>query len=148
MKSKRQIKILSLINDVEVDTQDMLQKLLRESGYDVTQATISRDIKELGLVKASVQGGGSRYCAPDGRARQPEYSAILSNAVVSVDFAFNTAVLKCHTGMAQAACAAIDSIGFERVVGTLAGDDTIFVLLRTERDAKDFTVKISQMLMV
>lgn len=148
MKPKRQFKILSLIKDVEIDTQEMLQKLLSEIGYDVTQATISRDIKELGLVKIPASNGGNRYSLPDNRALKPEYSAILANAVVSTDFAINTAVLKCHTGMAQAACAAIDSMEFEKVVGTIAGDDTIFVLLKTERDAREFNTKISQMLMM
>lgn len=147
MKSKRQSKILSLIRDIAIDTQDMLQKLLSESGYEVTQATISRDIKELGLIKVPSPDGGSRYSAPDSRTRQPEYSAILISAVISADYAVNTSVLKCHTGMAQAACAALDSIGFEQVVGTIAGDDTIFVLLRTERDARDFTAKIAAMLL-
>ena len=120
MKSKRQNKILSLIQDIEIETQDMLQKFLVKSGFAVTQATISRDIKELGLVKIPASDGKSRYFAPDLRTKQPEYPSIFMSSVVSVDYAMNTAVVKCHTGMAQAACAALDSMEFEQVVGTIA----------------------------
>ena len=133
MKRKRHALILELIQQYEITTQDELLAKLRENGFEVTQATVSRDIKELRLVKAMSPSGQYRYMA--GAAQGDEYLAkfytIFSGSVISVDYAGNTCVVKCYAGMAQAACAAIDAMHFEGIVGTLAGDDTIFVLCRT-----------------
>ena len=133
MKRKRHSLILELIQQYEITTQDELLAKLRENGFEVTQATVSRDIKELRLVKAMSPSGQYRYMA--GAAQGDEYLAkfytIFSGSVISVDYAGNTCVVKCYAGMAQAACAAIDAMHFEGIVGTLAGDDTIFVLCRT-----------------
>ena len=148
MKSNRHSKILELISQESIDTQEGLQIRLRESGFDVTQATVSRDIKELRLVKAMSPSGQYRYMA--GAAQGDEYLAkfytIFSGSVISVDYAGNTCVVKCYAGMAQAACAAIDAMHFEGIVGTLAGDDTIFVLCRTPELTQQLKSSLDKML--
>lgn len=140
MKKERHIKILSLIEKNAIDTQEELMNKLRESGFEVTQATVSRDIKELRLVKILSEGGGYRYAAPDKEesGMENKYRAILKQSVRDVDSAGNIVVVKCYNGMANAACAAVDSIHTAGIVGTLAGDDTIFVLLKTEEAALQF----------
>ncbi|MGN0620704.1 MAG: arginine repressor [Porcipelethomonas sp.] len=133
MKNKRHSKILDIIKLRDVETQEMLQEILKEYGFKVTQATVSRDIKELKLIKKLDENGVYKYVSPsDSRVKQN----IFMDTVMDVDYAVNTVVVKCHTGMAQAACAALDSMNYENIVGTLAGDDTIFVLMRTEPDAE------------
>lgn len=133
MKNKRQYKILDIIKMHDVETQEMLQNLLMEYGFKVTQATVSRDIKELRLVKRMTKNGVYKYAAPVGdRFKQN----LFTDTVLGIDYAMNTVVVKCHTGMAQAACAALDSMDYNGIVGTIAGDDTIFVLMRTEAEAR------------
>lgn len=148
MKRKRHALILELIQQYEITTQDELLAKLRENGFEVTQATVSRDIKELRLVKAMSPSGQYRYMA--GAAQGDEYLAkfytIFSGSVISVDYAGNTCVVKCYAGMAQAACAAIDSMHFEGIVGTLAGDDTIFVLCRTPELTQQLKSSLDKML--
>lgn len=148
MKRKRHALILELIQQYEITTQDELLAKLRENGFEVTQATVSRDIKELRLVKAMSPSGQYRYMA--GAAQGDEYLAkfytIFSGSVISVDYAGNTCVVKCYAGMAQAACAAIDAMHFEGTVGTLAGDDTIFVLCRTPELTQQLKSSLDKML--
>ena len=104
----------------------------------MTQATVSRDIKELRLVKSLDVNGAYRYMNPHVETGENgvNYTDIFRNAVHSIDYASNDVVIKCHTGMAQAACAALDSMQWSMVVGTLAGDDTIFVITRSEQQAQ------------
>ena len=148
MKNKRQHAIKEIIEANDVETQGELADLLLESGFKVTQATVSRDIKELRLVKAMSPSGQYRYMA--GAAQGDEYLAkfytIFSGSVISVDYAGNTCVVKCYAGMAQAACAAIDAMHFEGIVGTLAGDDTIFVLCRTPELTQQLKSSLDKML--
>ena len=133
MKNKRHNKILDIIQLQNVETQEMLQELLQDYGFKVTQATVSRDIKELKLIKKLDENGVYKYVSPlDSKIKQN----IFMDTVMGVDYAMNTIVVKCHTGMAQAACAALDSMNYDNIVGTLAGDDTIFVLMKTEADAE------------
>jgi len=149
MKSKRHSKILEIIEKNDVNTQEALQQQLLQSGFEVTQATVSRDIKELKLVKTLSDTGEYKYSLPHNRrANNPMSSliAIFSEAVISIDYALNTVVIKCNVGMAMAACAKLDSANFKNVVGTLAGDDTIFVLLRTENDAADFVENLKNLI--
>ena len=148
MKQNRQAATLELIEKYPVTTQEELQLLLKESGFDVTQATISRDIKELKIIKATDENGIYRYCIskPDSSDITEKYYNIIMHAVKSIDFAGNICVIKCEIGMAQAACAAIDALRIEEIVGSLAGDDTIFVLCRTEKDAGDMKKRINQLL--
>lgn len=132
MKNKRQYKILDIVKMHNVETQEMLQSLLSQYGFNVTQATVSRDIKELNLVKKSGKNGIYRYEIPTANSSKQN---IFIDTVTDIDYAINTVVIKCHNGMAQAACAALDSMRYENIVGTIAGDDTIFILMRTEADA-------------
>ena len=148
MKRKRHTLILELIQQYEITTQDELLAKLRENGFEVTQATVSRDIKELRLVKAMSPSGQYRYMvstAPGDEYLEKFYT-IFSGSVISVDFAGNTCVLKCYSGLAQAACAAIDAMHFDGIVGTLAGDDTIFVLCRTPELTQQLKVSLDKML--
>ena len=149
MKAKRHAKILELISEYEIDTQEELLRRLREQGFDVTQATVSRDIKELRLVKTLSGDGRYRYATGAKESSVDmsfKFHAIFSESVNSVDCAGNIVVIKCYTGMANAACAALDSIHWNGVVGTLAGDDTIFVLIRSEERAIELMSELKNLL--
>ena len=132
MKSKRQLKIVEFVKNTSVETQEDLLNMLRAEGFVVTQATISRDIKELRLVKTLGTDGKYRYAVAANEKKDipSRFLSIFNEAVISIDCAMNIVCLHCHTGMAQAVCASIDSVHFDGVVGTIAGDDTIFVLCR------------------
>ncbi len=137
MKTKRHSKILELISEKDIATQEDLLAYLKRDGFNVTQATVSRDIKELRLVKIMVSDGKYRYAqtASDANSDISTKYAVFSQSAKSVDYAGNMVVIKCYTGMANAACAVLDAMNHEGVVGTLAGDDTIFVLMRDEKMA-------------
>ena len=139
IKSERHEIILEIIKTSSVETQEMLREQLLRRGIEVTQATLSRDIKELGLIKKQ-----DRYFVP--QKSSAEIPALIRESVNSVDYALNTVVFKCHAGMAMAACAMFDKLGYSGVVGTLAGDDTIFILCRSEETAALFTNKLRTML--
>ncbi len=147
-RKDRQNMIRMLIREGQISTQDELIQKLREKGYDVTQATVSRDIKELKLIKKVGPNGKSIYCLNTDTEGigSAKYNAILSEAIVSVDFAENIVVIKTHSGMASAAAAAIDATDSEGVVGTLAGDDTIFVLCRDREQVRSFYENVSRLL--
>ena len=140
MKRKRLELILKTIENKDISTQEELLYELRGHGLDVTQATVSRDIKELGLVKSMGRNGKYRYAVPKNTGGEAirNFHNIIAPSVLWVDYAMNTVVIKCYAGMAQAVCAAIDTMEFNGVVGTLAGDDTIFVLCRNEQNAVEF----------
>ena len=128
MRYSRQNKILELIGSEEVDTQEKLVELLNEQGFKATQATVSRDIKELGLVKTSKKGGKSYYIqTPERMPDDQKYSSILRQTVIDIRRAENIIVIHTMNGCANAAAEVIDRISPECVVGTLAGDNTIFV---------------------
>lgn len=136
-KNKRQEKILEIIGEYSISTQEQLTKKLTECGFKVTQATVSRDIKALNLVKIQDGDGQYKYSPVKDEARsEMQYDAILSHSVTGIDHAMNITVIHCHAGMANAACASIDALDFNKSVGTIAGDDTIFVLNRTEEEAE------------
>ena len=140
MKKGRHDAILSLIKKENIGTQDELMQRLNEMGYKVTQATVSRDIKALKLVKTPFEAGQYRYSVSSGEGEDHsgKFFSILSHSVTDVNFAGNMVVVKCFSGMAQAACAAIDSLMLDKIVGTLAGDDTIFVLCKDVENAAEF----------
>ncbi len=133
MKTRRHARILELIREHEIDTQEELLRYLKEDGFEVTQATVSRDIKELRLVKSLSPDGKYKYSA--GAAGTGDISskfyALFSDSVLSVEAAQNMVVIKCMTGMAQAVCASMDAVRWPNFVGTLAGEDTIFIVCRT-----------------
>ena len=143
MKNKRQKKILEIIAAKDVETQEELQLLLAEEGFTAAQPTVSRDIQELRLVKAVNEEGKYRYIQSGNS--DARFSNLLLQTIISVDYAMNMVVIKCRTGMAQAACAMIDSMDYPQVLGTIAGDDTIFILLRNEENARQFMQKIKKM---
>lgn len=149
MKRKRLLKILEIIENYDIDTQDLLQQKLEQAGFVVTQATVSRDIKELKLVKTLSSSGEYKYSVPPNSKEKNPLTllvSLFSESVDSVDYAINTVVIKCHTGMAQAVCAKLDSASFQNIVGTLAGDDTIFIVLRTEADAIKLTENLNNLM--
>lgn len=148
MKKRRQAKIIEIITQNEIETQEELQERLQSFGFEVTQATISRDIKELRLVKDLSSSG--RYVYSTGKKNVENINrragGIFSEAIISIDYAMNTVVIKCFSGMANAACAAIDSMNLNEILGSIAGDDTIFILCRSEETAQRFTNKLRTML--
>ncbi len=141
MKSQRQEKILSIIQNHTVTTQEELQSYLSQAGFDATQATISRDIKELRLIK-TLSSTGSYYYTTSVQKEPEVYflnlGFVFLESIRSVDFAGNFVVVKCYSGMANAVCVAVDTGQWDGLVGTIAGDDTIFLLLRTQRQAEEF----------
>lgn len=140
MKAQRQELIMQLVRDEVIETQEDLKNALEKHGVNITQATLSRDIKELALIKVTNEIGVSRYSVPQlsklGLMRENSSAfSLISSSVISVDYAVSTVVIKCHTGMAQAVCAKLDDTHIENALGTIAGDDTIFMLMRTPKDA-------------
>lgn len=149
MKSKRHAKILELITEFEIDTQEELLKKLNDNGFKVTQATVSRDIKELRLVK--VQGGESGYKYSTSTSKEIvdmsfKFHAVFSESVIDIDYAENIVVIRCFVGMANAACAALDSVQWKGVVGTIAGDDTIMCVMRDKQSAIKFAQQLQKLL--
>ena len=140
MKNKRQETILRLVSEKSIETQETLCELLEQEGFKVTQSTVSRDIAQLALIKVQ-DGDRVKYSVPTLKKevmseRGGLIFKMIADSVRSVDYALNTVVIKCNAGMAQAICAKLDSTELHNVVGTLAGDDTIFILMRTEHDAE------------
>ena len=150
-KEKRQRTILNIITNGSISTQQELQDKLKEKGFNTTQATISRDIKDLSLIKTVSSDGVYKYDIPSsirdkGKSPKELLKNIFKEAVISVNFAINIVVIKCHTGMAQAVCAKLDNAELGSVVGTLAGDDTIFVVLKSESFAIEFVGMLNSFL--
>lgn len=148
MKYNRHAKILEIIENYDIETQDELVAKLKEFGMDVTQATVSRDIKELRLVKVTDADGKTRYKAMsnDSNVISDRLLTILREGYVSSDYANNILVVKTLPGMAQAVASAIDSLGWPEVVGTIAGDDTIMVVTRAERIAEEMQERFTSLL--
>ena len=148
MKNLRQNKILELISVYSITGQETLIDYLKKEGFTTTQATISRDIKELNLVKAVDNNGVYRYVTSSHNNApvhsMDRISTIFKEAVLTIDYAGNTVAIKCYTGMANAACEVFDSMRWDNVVATLSGDGTFFVLMRTETDAKELCEKLKK----
>lgn len=146
MKNERQEKILEIISTSDVETQEALLDRLRQAGFAVTQATVSRDIRELQLIKVASKGGVYKYAQrenDEGR-QSAKYVNILRETVVSVENANNMIVIKTYSGMAQAAAAAIDALLSESILGCIAGDDTIFAVARTHVSAVAIVKQIQE----
>ena len=149
MKTDRQSIILEIIEKEDVDTQEQLQQRLQEQGVRCTQATISRDIKQLHLIKEPVGQGRYRYTVSSQRNRlnvADKLRTIFRESIISVDFAQNIVVVKTMPGLANAAAAALDGMNVPYMVGTLAGDDTAFLLMRDTESARTFCEEIHEML--
>ena len=140
-KKIRQAKILEIIGKYRISTQDELAEHLRREGFESTQATVSRDIRELQLLKSSDGNGEYVYTAPDvgSSAAGSKYARVPADAGTGTAIASNLLVIRTYAGMANAACAAIDSMGWPQVVGSIAGDDTIFIACPSQNDAVELS---------
>ena len=136
MKDSRQQAILNIIREREVSTQEQLARALRESGFDVTQATVSRDIRELGLIKVASKSGEYRYATPP-RPLAPDavgrVQRTFRDFVRDIDFSGNLLVIKAQPGSAMVIAAAIDALELEGIAGTIAGDDAVLVVVKDGR---------------
>ena len=148
MKKTRHRKIVEIIERYQVETQEELANYLKEAGFEVTQATVSRDIRELKLTKAPTGDGRQKYIVlrHDDSHMEDKYIRVLKDAFVSMDMAQNILVVKTVSGMAMAVAAALDAIKFKEIVGSIAGDDTIMVAVRTTEETKALMQKIEQLI--
>ena len=148
MKRIRQEKMLELISKYEIDTQDELIERLRESGFEVTQATVSRDIRELKISKMTTGKGTYRYVLPKQSisTSNMKFNSALIDALISADYACNIVVLKTHAGLANALAVGLDSMHLENILGCVAGDDTILLVSRSEDSARKITDQFRDMI--
>lgn len=146
-KNERLQTILRLVQEHPISRQEVLLDYLRKEGFEVTQATISRDIRELCLVKASTSEG-YRYVSSRAESANPKiqgrFETIFHESVLGVDFAGHVVLVKCYSGMANAACEVFDALKWKNVVGTLSGDDTFLIVARSERDAKTICSELTR----
>ena len=149
MKVNRHAKIIELINKYQIETQEELAAYLNQEGFKVTQATVSRDIRDLKLTKIPTEDGKQRYTVhlKTGTSMNDKYIRVLKDGFASMDMAQNILVIRTVSGMAMAVATAIDSLQFPEVVGTIAGDDTIMCAIRTTEDTVKVMDKISKMVM-
>jgi transcriptional regulator of arginine metabolism len=147
-KQTRQELILEIIAKNTIETQEQLIQKLEEEDYTVTQATISRDIRELRLTKISCGFGVYKYVVntQETHTHSAKYLNILKETVTSVDHAGNIVVVKTYAGMAQAAAAALDSMGWTELIGSIAGDDTIMLVVRSVESSRAFSSELSGLL--
>lgn len=148
MKNKRQEKIVSLITRYEIETQEELIGMLYKEGFQVTQATVSRDIRELKLTKVLTGRGSYRYTVSTKSDNVPsiKFNRALVNSIVGVDYALNNIVIKTYPGLATAVATGLDSIDSNDILGCVAGDDTIIMVVKTEDAAKDISARIHALL--
>ena len=148
MKTKRQTKILELIRNNEIETQEELQAYLIESGFVVTQATLSRDIRDVKLTKLSTNNGKQIYVVLNDSTEDlsEKYVRVLREGYVSMDMAQNILVIKTVSGMAGAVCASIDAMNIHEIVGSIAGDDTIMCAIRTMEDTVHIMKKLRRII--
>lgn len=149
MKNSRQQKILELIKEHNIDRQEELQSLLKRCGYNVTQATVSRDIRELGIIKSEGDDGVYKYRTSKDKEKieiSGKFALILKQAVSKVSCANNLIVVKTYTGMGSAAGAAFDAMELDGVLGTLAGDDTLLIIAHDNDSAEKVTRKLNELI--
>ena len=146
MKSSRQEKIIELISEHEISTQEELVRLLNDEGYNVTQATVSRDIKALHLEKVASKKGSKYFYPESAVADKEKYLRILSDGFASAQQAGNMIVIRTVAGMAMAVAAALDNLKFREIVGCIAGDDTIMCATRSDADATSAIGKIKSLI--
>ena len=148
MKNARHQQILLLIRQYDIETQEELADLLNRTGFTVTQATVSRDIKQLQLQKVHTENGRQKYVqsAEGNIDLSHRYKRVLKDAFVSMDISGNIIVLRTISGMAMAAAAALDSLDWREVLGCIAGDDTIMCILRSPEDGESFISKVNELM--
>ncbi|GAB7386841.1 arginine repressor ArgR [Bacillaceae bacterium] len=147
-KAQRHIKIREIIAHHDIETQDELVDHLKKAGFDVTQATVSRDIKELHLVKVPTKDGRYKYSLPADQRFNPlqKLKRALVDSFVSIDWAENLIVLKTLPGNAMAVAALIDNLEWQEIVGTIGGDDTILIICRTKEQAPQLSQRFIDLL--
>jgi transcriptional regulator of arginine metabolism len=147
MKYGRQAKILEIVENADITTQEELTSLLKSAGYKITQATVSRDIKELRLVKIMGENGSYKYSTNKKNEQflSERLLTIFKESYSSSDHANNLVVVKTMPGMAQAAAFVVDSIEYFNIIGSIAGDDTVIIVCRTNEDAKELVFKFEKM---
>ncbi len=148
MKIQRHAKIVELINKYDIDTQEELARRLKEAGFRVTQATVSRDIRELRLTKIAVNGGKQKYMVMNNQSSEldEKYLRILREGFLSMDMAQNILVIRTVSGMAMAVAAAMDALNWKEIAGCIAGDDTIMCAIRSVDDTLLVMDKIQKIL--
>ena len=149
MKAQRQAKILELISTTNIDTQEQLLAMLEGEGFHTTQATISRDIKELRIVKELTSLGNYRYTTGNNELEgtfSTRLNTIFKECVISFDYAQNIIVVRTLPGLASAAASAIDGMNIHAVVGSLAGDDTVMIVMRDTNSAAVFCGEMKSLL--
>lgn len=148
MKTKRQSRILELIRSNDIETQEELQAYLVQEGFAVTQATVSRDIRDMKLTKISTNNGKQKYVALNDSSEDlsEKYVRVLKDGYVSMDMAQNILVIKTVSGMAGAVCASIDAMNIHEIVGSIAGDDTIMCAIRTTEDTIQIMKKLRRII--
>ncbi|GHV46377.1 arginine repressor [Clostridia bacterium] len=145
IKKKRLAEISEIIRTSEIENQDELMSELSARGYTVTQATVSRDMNELRIEKRMSRSGRNCYVFAGEATAAYKMRSLFSSAVINISFAGNIVAVKCYAGLANAACAAVDTIKFPEIVGTLAGDDTIFILTKNESAAEELREKLLEL---
>lgn len=148
MKNKRQQELMRLIKEQVITTQDELQEALQSLGFAVTQSTVSRDIKELRIIKSQDENGIYRYLVSSMAANKAasHYEEMFARAAIDVLYSINTVVIKCYPGMASSACVALDRLFSDMVLGSLAGDDTIFAITKSEHDSLVLTTELKKLI--
>lgn len=148
MKTRRHAKILEIIQNEAVDTQEELLVRLRAEGFSVTQATVSRDIKELRLIKTLREDGRYHYTSLQSadNAASDKFYSLFADAVHTVDYAGHIVVVKCYAGMANAVCAGMDTLHFRGIIGTLAGDDTFLCIAKDESFAVEMVAELKKIM--
>lgn len=138
MKTKRQRKIIELISDYDIETQEDLARILMESGFAVTQATVSRDIRELNLIKVPGHSVKQKYAVSSGASTNSnsKYMRVLNDGILAIETAGNLLVIKTVSGMAMAVAAAVDAVHIKEIVGCIAGDDTIMCAIKNLEDTE------------
>ena len=148
MKTKRQSKILELIRNNDIETQEEIQAFLEKDGFAVTQATVSRDIREMKLTKIATNEGKQKYVSLNDNSEDlsEKYVRVLKDGFISMDMAQNILVIKTVSGMAGAVCASIDAMHIQEIVGSIAGDDTIMCAIRTTEDTVAIMKKLCRII--
>jgi transcriptional regulator of arginine metabolism len=145
MKTQRHAAILRVVRERRIESQDELREALADVGFVVTQATLSRDIRELGLAKLADPEGGAYYTHPHRGTVRPELAQVLPTLLVSVDGVGPFLVLKTASGSAGAVTEALDQVGWSEIIGTIAGDDTVLVITRNPRQREEIASRIQEL---
>lgn len=148
-KARRQLKIQEIVQDLPIETQEDLVNSLREANFDVTQATVSRDIKELGLIKVPGENNISCYAMPNQpiiRRDDERLKRLCKNSVLDIDYSENLIVVKTMPGEAMGVASAIDHVNWPEIIGTIGGDDNILIIVKPKKDTADIVKRFSQMI--